>query len=148
MKTFLTSNADLSVLLWLGLLDKTKESRRLKTYGVCPLEEALEDFLLPKPRILNPLLPSLWLPAVLVNSGLEPFLAAKSWKLRGGAEPRRGLLLPHWWWWCWGPLDVGDVERYIAFCLSVPLIQQPVPVEPRVERWGQLSPSLAENTCK
>ena len=64
-----------------------------------PLEEALEDFRLPKPRILNPLPASaLWLefpvpvlPAAVVNSGLEPFLAAKSWKLKGGAEPRRGL---------------------------------------------------------
>lgn len=86
----------LTFLLGLSSAFSDRNKRDQETYGVCPLEEALEDFLLPKPRILNPLLPSLWLPdPVLVNSGLEPFLAAKSWKLRGGAEPRRGLLLPH-----------------------------------------------------
>ena len=89
----------LTFLLGLSSAFSDRNKRDQETYGVCPLEEALEDFLLPKPRILNPLLPSLWLPApevlappVLVNSGLEPFLAAKSWKLIGGAEALRGLL--------------------------------------------------------
>ena len=30
--------------------------------------------------------------AAVITSGLEPFLAAKSWKLIGGAEALRGLL--------------------------------------------------------
>ena len=73
---------------------------RLKSYGVCPLEDALEDFLLPNPKILKPPLPVSCvlglLPVVVVaattTSGFDPFLAAKSWKLIGGADARRGLL--------------------------------------------------------
>jgi hypothetical protein len=160
------------------------------TYGVCPFVDALDDFLLPKPKILKPLPPAtaaavvlpedqgyrnrynlidrpsgngnfgeknkgLWkilffyqftkpfqqfeqnvqrtflnLTKVLfymstinkmihvsialpedaaTTSGLDPFLAAKSWKLIGGAEALRGLL--EWF----GPFidDVGEVERYM-----------------------------------
>ena len=71
--------------------------QKIVTYGVCPLEDALEDFLLPNPRMLKPLLPpppltALPAAAAVATSGLDPFLAAKSWKLIGGAEARRGLL--------------------------------------------------------
>jgi len=67
--------------------------------GVCPFVDALDDFLLPKPKILKPLPPATACAAAVVlpedaatTSGLDPFLAAKSWKLIGGAEALRGLL--------------------------------------------------------
>ena len=60
--------------------------------------DAFDDFLLPKPKILKPLPPDGPVAAVVLpedaatTSGLDPFLAAKSWKLIGGAEALRGLL--------------------------------------------------------
>ena len=69
------------------------------TYFGSPLAEALEDFLLPNPRIprppppLPPSLPFVEAAEVVTTSGLEPFRDAKSWKLIGGAEALRGLLL-------------------------------------------------------
>ena len=66
------------------------------TYGVCPFVDALDDFLLPKPKMLKPPPPpgaAVVLPEdAATTSGLDPFLAAKSWKLIGGAEALRGLL--------------------------------------------------------
>ena len=65
-------------------------------YGVCPFVDALDDFLLPKPKMLKPPPPpgaAVVLPEdAATTSGLDPFLAAKSWKLIGGAEALRGLL--------------------------------------------------------
>ena len=68
-------------------------------YGVCPFVDALDDFLLPKPKMLKPYPPLLAPDGAVVlpedaatTSGLDPFLAAKSWKLIGGAEALRGLL--------------------------------------------------------
>ena len=66
------------------------------TYFGSPLAEALEDFLFPNPRIPRPPPPSLpFVEAaeVVTTSRLEPFRDAKSWKLIGGAEALRGLLL-------------------------------------------------------
>ncbi len=97
---------------------------KIDTHGVCPLEDAFDDFRLPNPRILKPPEPEEFAAVVVavtaedVTSGWDPLRPPpKSWKLIGGAEARRGLF--EWF----GPfIDevVGDEDKYIGSLVNAP----------------------------